>query len=122
MGALTPDRRGDQLAVDPERRELALDAFGPPAVEPPAVLGEAVGEPFVVEVALLAQLPHDRVDDRGLDPLAGEHTGDLGDRVVTPVECAPRDVARVLEPDLRVGRPFGRQVARRGVVGLETTG
>src|SRR5688500_1193508 len=57
---LLADRRGDDLAVDPEREQLALDALGAPGVEAPAVVGEALRVARVVEVALLGQLGEDR--------------------------------------------------------------
>src|SRR5215218_18227 len=52
--ALTSDRGGDMRLVDSELREPAPDPLRAPAVETPAVVGEAVGEALVVEVALLA--------------------------------------------------------------------
>src|SRR5690242_15715176 len=42
--ALTRHRGGDVVAVDAERKQPLLDALGAPAVEPPAILGEALGE------------------------------------------------------------------------------
>src|ERR671915_441257 len=52
----------DQVGLDAERPQPALDPLGAPAVEPPAVVGEAVGEAGVVGVAPLAQLADHRVD------------------------------------------------------------
>jgi hypothetical protein len=94
---LLADRGGDQLGVDAERPQLALDPLGPPAVQAPAVLREALGVTGVVEVALLEQLPDDRLDRLRIDALAREPAGKLGDRPVTPVERAPRQIAGVLD-------------------------
>src|SRR4051794_22909574 len=50
------ERRPDVLARDAVVDELALDPVGAPAIEQATVLGEALREPAVVEIALLAQL------------------------------------------------------------------
>src|SRR5687767_12422566 len=51
----------DELAGHPEGAQPLLDPLRAPAVEPPAILGEAVGEARVVEVPLLAELADDGV-------------------------------------------------------------
>ncbi len=100
---LLADGGGDQLGLDPDGPQLAFDALGAPAVEPPAVLREALGDGGVVDLAVLPQLAEEGVDHGGLDPLAGQQARDLGDRVVAPVERGPRDPERVLETHLGVG-------------------
>jgi hypothetical protein len=99
---LLADGGGDQLGLDPERAQLALDPLGAPAVEPPTVVGVAPGVGGVVEVALLEQLPDDALDRLRLDALGRERARELGDRPLPPVERAPRQVAGVLDALLRV--------------------
>ena len=52
-----PERGRDVLAGDAERRQAALDPLGAPGVEAAAVLGEAVGEARVVDIAALRSSP-----------------------------------------------------------------
>ena len=99
---LLADGGGDQLRLDAEAAQPALDPLGAPAVEPPPVVGEAAGEARVVEVALLAQLADDGVDHRRLDAAARERAGEVGHRVLAAVEGVPGDVAGVLEAHLGV--------------------
>ncbi len=63
--ALLAGRRslGGERPPDPQLAKAALDPLGAPAVERALVLGEAVGEAHVVEVALLDQLRHGLVGD-----------------------------------------------------------
>ena len=114
---LLPDGGGDQLRLDAERAQLALDPLGAPAVEAPAVVGEALGVPGVVEVALLEQLPDDDLDRLRVDALARERAGQLGDRPVTPVERAPRQIAGVLDALLGIFRERPQAAATSGTGG-----
>ena len=70
------------VAVDAELVQPALDPLRAPAVEIAAVLGEALGERGIVEIAALEQRGDDLLDERGLDPLAREVAPDLGLRAV----------------------------------------
>ncbi len=114
---LLADRGGDQLGFDAERAQLALDPLGAPAVEAPAVVGEALGVAGVVEVALLEQLPDDDLDRLRLDALGRERAGELGDRPVTPIERAPRQIAGVLDALLGIFRERPQTAATSGTGG-----
>lgn len=114
------DGCGDQLGLDPERAQTALEPLGAPAVQLPPILREAPGEAGVVEVALLTELPDYRLDDRWLGALAGQEASDLGDRVIAAVEGTPRDVTAVLEAHLGIERPLRGETipgSRPGMVG-----
>jgi hypothetical protein len=114
---LLADGGGDQVGLDAERAQLALDALGAPPVQAPAVVGEALSVPGVVEVALLEQLPDDDLDRLRVDALARERAGELGDRPVTPVERAPRQIAGVLDALLGIFRERPQAAATSGTGG-----
>jgi hypothetical protein len=119
---LLTDGGGDQLGIDPERPQLALDPLGAPAVEASPVVREALGVAGVVQVALLEQLAHDCLDRLGVDALARQGAGKLGDRPVTPVERAPRQVAGVLDALLGIFGERPQAAATSGTGGGVASG
>jgi hypothetical protein len=91
------ERRRDDLLVDAELAEAALDAIAAPGIEAPAILGEAAREAGVVEHVEALELGHRRVDGALSDVAALEVAAHLGHRAVTVAEEPEAQVERCLE-------------------------
>jgi hypothetical protein len=94
---LLAERGLDELRRDAELAQPAADAVPSPVVEPAAVLGEALRERGVVEVAALPELADDAVGVARLDAPVGQPGPQLLDRAIAPVERAPSEGPSALE-------------------------
>jgi hypothetical protein len=106
---LVAERGLDMLRGDSEPAQPADDAVAAPVVQSAAVLGEALRERGVVEVAAVSELADHAVGVVRRDALLGEPGPQLLDRAIAPVERAPGEGPGALE-------------ARCGVVGALEAG
>src|SRR4051812_13533230 len=101
------ERGGDVLAGDPELCEPALDPLVAPLVEVAPVLGEALREPGIADIAAGPELVEDLLDQLRRDVVALEPGDELGLGALTVREKAPRRLERVLAQPLRARGGIG---------------
>jgi hypothetical protein len=95
-------RLDDEIRIDPERQQPALDPLAPPVVERAAVLRERARVARVIDVALPHEYLDGTLDRRVVDVVASEVSAHLVLRPVALAEVAVGEVERALQPRLGI--------------------